>query len=231
MSKTIALFGGSFNPPHEGHFTMASYIHQTLAVDETWMMFSQNPEKDPAAYPPLEHRMNMARILAKHYSAPIVISDEEAKIAKEIGRNESYFILQGLKQKYPDDKFIFVMGADSFAKFHQWVEQDDILQEHIVAVVDRPGYTLQALNGPTAIAFRNSMIDITDPDNLKNANCGWCFLNNPQVDISSSGILKQFSEGKTLFDGHFAEVAEYIYQHGLYNIAKSPVPEFRPIQR
>lgn len=105
MQKTVALFGGSLNPPHEGHFAMASYIQQTLAVDETWMLFSQNPDKDPECYPSLEHRINMAKLMARHYDAPLVLSDEEAKIAQQIGRNDTYYILDELRKIYPDNKF------------------------------------------------------------------------------------------------------------------------------
>jgi nicotinate-nucleotide adenylyltransferase len=221
MQKTVALFGGSFNPPHEGHFAMASYIHQTLKVDETWMLFSQNPDKDPAAYPSLEHRMNMAKIMARHYDVSLVLSDQEAEIAKEIGRNDTYYILEGLQKRFPENKFIFVMGADTFAGFHLWKEQDDILNEYIVAVVDRPGYTEKALTSSTAIEFAETKINITQPENLRQAQSGWCFLNNPQVDVSSSGIVRQFAEGRTEFDGHFNEIAEYVYEHGLYGTNKA----------
>lgn len=217
MKKTVALFGGSFNPPHEGHFGMAAYIHNTLAVDETWMLFSQNVDKDPSAYVSLEHRMNMASIMAKHYKEPIVLSDMEAKIAKEKGRNDTFYILEGLREHFPDYKFVFVMGADTFSRFHTWKERDDILNSTVIAVVDRPGYTEQALNSPTAKQFAEQIIDLTHPENLQNANSGWCFLNNPQIDASSTSILEKFATGKTDFDGPFAEVAEYIYEHSLYN--------------
>jgi nicotinate-nucleotide adenylyltransferase len=227
MEKTVALFGGSFNPPHEGHFGMASYIHNTLAVDETWMLFSQSVDKDPSVYAPLEHRMKMAAIMAKHYREPIVLSDLEAKIAEEKGRNDTFYILEGLKERFQNYKFIFVMGADTFAGFHNWKERDDILKSTIIAVVDRPGYTEKALNSPTAKEFAEQVIDLTQPENLENAASGWCFLNNPQIDASSSHILEKLAAGDRDFEGPFAEVADYIYEHGLYGTGeqiKRPVP-------
>ena len=67
MQKLVTLFGGSFNPPHQGHFEMAGYIHQTLKSDEIWMVFSENPFKEMSVYPPLEHRMNnIPHINPKH---------------------------------------------------------------------------------------------------------------------------------------------------------------------
>ncbi len=65
--KKIALLGGSFNPPHEGHFEMAKYIQQALGVDEVWFLFSVNWQKDSSKYASIEHRMesHAASIIAK----------------------------------------------------------------------------------------------------------------------------------------------------------------------
>lgn len=222
MKKTVALFGGSFNPPHDGHFTMASYIQQNLAVDETWMLFSQNPDKDPGAYPSLEHRMNMAKIMAKYYEPSIVLSDREARIAEKIGRNDTYYILEELQKEFPQNKFIFVMGADSFANFHLWKERNDIMNKYTICVVDRPGYSEQARTSPTAESFRHTMFDITQKECLDKANSGWGFLNNPQIDVSSSDIVRKLATSCREFSGHFHEVADYIYKNGLYNTSACP---------
>lgn len=221
MSKIIALFGGSFNPPHEGHFEMAQFIQHTLEVDETWLSFSVNPEKAPQDYASLDHRLNMAKVLSKHYDPRLVLSDTEAKIAQDIGKYDTYYVLEELQKRQPDDKFIFVMGADSFAKFHTWLERPDILQNYIVAVVNRPGYTEAALNSDTAKSFADCYIDITVPEHLQNATHGWCFLDNPKIDVASSALMQQLHEGKRDFTGHFAEVANYIYENNLYDYAKS----------
>lgn len=109
------------------------------------------------------------------------------------------------------------MGADSFSRFHEWKERDDMMSRYVIAVVDRPGYTEAALTCPTVIAFRDMMIDLTEPDVLHKRQSGWCFLNNPKIDCSSSEILQQFAEGKTDFTAPFADVADYIYENGLYN--------------
>jgi nicotinate-nucleotide adenylyltransferase len=216
MEKTVALFGGSFNPPHEGHLRTAAYLHRTLGVDETWMLFSVNPEKNPSCYAPLEHRINMAKLLARHFDTPIVMSDLEAKIADEKGRLETYYILEGLKERFPQTKFIFAMGADTFAGFHLWDERDDIMKSTPIAVLDRPGYREKAMQSPTAAAFKDTCIDVVHPETLKDAESGWCYMNNPQVDISSSDITNKIKAGKPDFDGMFAEVHDYICLNGLY---------------
>lgn len=221
MQKTVALFGGSYNPPHEGHIQMGSYIQKALSVDETWMLFSVSPDKNPSQYAPLEDRMKMADILVQHYNAPLVLSDMEDQITKETGRYETYHVLEGMRKKLPDHKFVWVMGADSFAGFHDWKERDEILQNYIVAVVDRPGYTEKALTSPTAVKFAENMIDITNPDHLNSATNGWCFLHNPQIDASSTEIMRKLQNGETDFSEPFNQVASYIFERGLYGIKPS----------
>lgn len=226
IQTTIALFGGSFNPPHQGHFEMASYIHNTLSVDQTWMLFSENPDKDPAVYPSLDHRIAMAEIMATHYDDAIILSDQEARIAADIGRHDTYYILEELRIRFPEHRFIWVMGADSFAGFHHWKERDDILEKYVVAVVDRPGYTEQALSCDTATKFAQAKIDMTQTEHLHHASSGWCFLNNPKIDVSSSDIVQKFAEGCTDFDAPFDEVAAYVYEQGLYGTSSHSVPAY-----
>ena len=128
MTKTIALFGGSFNPPHEGHIAMASYIHNTLKVDETWLLFSESPQKDPAAYVSLKHRMNMADILIRNCDTPIILSDFEAKIDEQENQHQTYHVLNKIYSTYPEYKFIFTMGSDNFATLHSWHAWEKLMQ-------------------------------------------------------------------------------------------------------
>lgn len=214
--SVVLLFGGSFNPPHDGHFQMASSLYQTLKTDEVWMLFSQNPYKNPNTYAPLEHRMAMARILSRDYDPGIILSDEEDRIANEIGRNDTYYILEELRRRHPDCKFIWAMGAYSFSKFHEWNERDDILEKYIVVVVGRPGFTEKALSSPTARDFAYAAFDYRRIKDLRYQRPGWCFVDVPQNDISSTEIVKKLRSGSRDFKGNFLEVAEYAYAHKLY---------------
>lgn len=211
--KRIALFGGSFNPPHPGHFEMARYIHAALAVDEVWFLFSQNWQKDASAYAPLADRMEMGRLLARHYGdEPFVMSD----IQDKLGTHKTYEVLTALKKEYSDDRFVWVMGADNLASFHTWEHADDILQHFAVAVVDRPPYTEKALTSPSALKFGTLRVD--DPKKLGEGPSGWCFLDNPKIDMSSSALLARLRQGEETFDGPFQEIADYIRRRGLYNL-------------
>lgn len=148
--KRIALFGGSFNSPHPGHFEMAKYIHQSLGVDEAWFLFSENWQKDPAKYESAKHRMEMGRILAQHYpDLPFVMSG----IQDKLGTHITYNVLTELEKRFPERQFIWVMGADNLKSFESWEYSDELIRNFVIAVVDRPPYTRQALQSPTALKY------------------------------------------------------------------------------
>jgi len=211
--KKIALFGGSFNPPHPGHFEMAKYIYKALGVDEVWFLFSENWQKDSANYASAEDRMEMSRILARHYpDIPFVMSG----IQDELGTHITYEVLKQLEKRFSDSRFIWVMGADNLANFHTWEYSEDIIQNFPIAIVDRPPYTDEALSGPTALKFQ--FLRASSPRELANMDKGWCFLDNPKINISSTDLLTRLRSEETDFDGPFQDVADYIRQKKLYGI-------------
>lgn len=214
--KRVALLGGSFNPPHPGHFEMAKYIYEALGVDEVWFLFSQNWQKDPAQYASTEDRIEMGRILAKDYTnMPFVMSG----VQDELGTHITFDVLQELQKRHPENRFVWVMGADNLATFHTWEHSEDLIQNFPIAVVDRPPYTDEALNGPTAIKFQ--FLRAASPRELVSIEKGWCFLDNPKIDISSSGLLSKLRAGQTQFEGPFQNVADYILKRGLYDISEN----------
>jgi nicotinate-nucleotide adenylyltransferase len=220
----IALFGGSFNPPHPGHFEMARYIYENLGVDEVWFLFSVNWQKDPADYASTEHRMAMGDILSKHYhDMPFKMSG----VQDEMQTHMTYDVLTELSKRHPSDNFVWVMGADQLATFHTWENYDRIIQEYPVAIVDRPGYTEDALNSVTAKQYDGLRVD--NPSQLSGALNGWCLFDNPKLDLSSSALLKALRAGQRAFDAPFQDVADYIVTHGLLGVEQDgAVPPILP---
>lgn len=154
--------------------------------------------------------------MSRHYDPSIILSDEEARISKLIGRNDTYYILEEMRRRHPDCKFIWAMGADSFSKFHEWKERDDILEKYIVAVVGRPGFTRQALSSPTAIDFSNAAFDYKRVKDFRYQRAGWCFVDVPQSNFSSTELLQKLRVRSHDFKENFLEVADYAYAHELY---------------
>ena len=217
--KTVLLFGGSFNPPHDGHFAIASHIFKALRADEVWMMYSLNRLKDPAAYAPIAHRMEMGRIMARHYAdTPIIMSD----IEDTVGTNQTYYVMAELKKRHPDTNFVWIMGADNLERFPEWIKGDDIFREFSVAIISRPGYDAAALASPTLQKFAS--LRFNDAAAFDAARPGWIFITDPGISDaaqSSSALLNRLRAGETKFEGHFNEIAAYIRRHGLYGLKPS----------
>lgn len=212
--KTVALIGGSFNPPHDGHFEMGRYIHEKLKPDEIWMMFSVNRTKDPSKYESVASRMAMGELMKVHYpDVPFVMSDCE----EQAGTHETYCVLQYLRAEYPNCRFIWVMGADNLATFETWDHADDFFLEFSIAVLDRPSYTDAALASPMAKKF--STLRRNTPEEFMRDGNGWIFFDdNPKLDLSSTILLERLSCGETEFEGGFRDVAAYIRERGLYGM-------------
>ena len=209
--KTIALFGGSFNPPHPGHFAVARYIYQALAVDEVWFVFSQNWQKATKLYASLHHRMAMGRLLAqKDSDMPFIMSDIEQRYNTYF----TYDVLEKLTVETPQNRYVYIIGADNFSTFHTWANADKLIKRFPLAVVRRPSYNHKALQSPTAVSC--AAIRAASPKRLLRRGYGWCLLDNPMIDMASSQFLADLAAGQTIFNGDIQIIADYILHHGLY---------------
>ena len=133
--KRIGLLGGSFNPAHRGHRRISLATSKALGLDEVWWLVSPgNPLKSARDMAPFEARLASARLLARR--APIRVSDFEARA----GTRFTIDTLTELIRRHPRDRFIWLMGADTVAQFHQWKAWRKIAQLVPIAVIARPSY-------------------------------------------------------------------------------------------
>lgn len=145
----IGLLGGSFNPPHEGHALVTRLALTKLALDRVWWLVTPgNPLKSPAGLAALEARVEAARRLAA--GPRVAVTDIET----EIGSRYTYDTLAWLTRRAPRAHFVWIMGADNLRQFHLWRHWRRIADLVPIAVVDRPGSTLNAMGSPAAIALQ-----------------------------------------------------------------------------
>lgn len=129
------LLGGSFNPAHKGHRGISLAAIRALGLDEMWWLVSPgNPLKPAEGMAPLAARLASARKMARH--APIRPTDIEARL----GTRYTVDTLAALVRRYPQRRFIWVMGADNLAQFHRWRDWRRIARTVPIAVIARPGY-------------------------------------------------------------------------------------------
>ena len=131
------IFGGSFNPIHKGHISLARQLRQKAELDEVWLMVSpQNPLKASADLLDDEIRMQMAR-LAVEGEEGIIASDYEIHLPKP---SYTWNTLQALNKDYPDREFVLMIGGDNWQLFDKWYHADDIRKNYQIIVYPRRGF-------------------------------------------------------------------------------------------
>ena len=144
----VGLYGGSFNPAHEGHAHVAETAKRRLGLDKViWLVSPQNPLKGRHETANLATRLAGARELAK--GPGMIVSDAETLL----GSAYTIDTVRALRARFPGVKFVWIMGADSLATFHRWRGWTQIMREVPVAVVSRPWISLKSRFSPAALRF------------------------------------------------------------------------------
>jgi nicotinate-nucleotide adenylyltransferase len=150
--KRIGLLGGSFNPAHAGHRAISLHAIRALGLDEVWWLVSPgNPLKPVEGMAPFEARLASARKMARH--API----RPTGIERRLKTRYTVDTLSKLTRLFPDNRFIWLMGGDNLAQFHQWRSWRDIAREVPIAVIARPGYERSARASPAMSWLRRTV--------------------------------------------------------------------------
>lgn len=180
----IGLFGGSFNPPHDGHRLVSRQALKRLGLDAVWWLVSPgNPLKDNATLPPLSQRIDDARKIIDHPG--VRITGFEA----EHGFRYTYDTLEFLTNSLPDRKFVWIMGADNLAGFHKWERWRDIANLMPIAVYVRPGSARQAPFSKAAIALGGHRVDESDAHALIDMSApAWTYMHGIMSNLSSTQI-------------------------------------------
>lgn len=120
-----------------------------LGLDEAWWLVSPgNPLKPAIGMAPLAARFASARQQARR--APIRVS----AIERELGTRFTVDALRALRRRYPKRRFVWLMGADNLAQFHQWRHWRAIAGFMPIAVIARPGYDARAFASPAMAWLR-----------------------------------------------------------------------------
>lgn len=122
----IGLFFGSFNPVHNGHLVIASYMAEFTDLDQVWLVVTpHNPFKEKETLLADHHRLQLVKIAIGDFRK-LKVSDIEFNLPKP-----SYTIhtVSYLYDKYPEHQFVLIMGADNLDSFHKWKNWEQLLEQ------------------------------------------------------------------------------------------------------
>jgi nicotinate-nucleotide adenylyltransferase len=180
----IGLFGGSFNPIHEGHRLVIEETMRRLELDAVWVLVTPgNPLKNHNDLAPLADRVLAARALLDNPRVRVT-GFEAAQ-----GFTYSWQTIRYLTGAMPDRRFVWIMGADNLVDFNRWERWRDIAAMVPLAIYVRPGSSRRAPVSMAATALARWRIDEEDAPILAGlAPPAWVYLHGRQSPLSSSAI-------------------------------------------
>lgn len=190
MIKT-GIYGGSFNPIHNGHIALAKAFLRLAALDEVWFVVSpQNPFKVNDHLLDDRWRLRLTKA-ALQGETRLMANDYEFHLPKP---SYMWHTLQSMSREYPDREFTLLIGGDNWTTFHRWYHADDILSHYSLAVYPRKD---------------NPIDTATLPPNVQ-------LINAELLDISSTEVRHRITKGQDISHLVPPRVAELITKNHLY---------------
>jgi len=190
MIKT-GIYGGSFNPIHNGHIRLAKQLLRQAGLDEVWFVVSpQNPLKQHADLLDDHLRLEMVRRALEGMDG-LVASDYEFHLPRP---SYMWHTLQHLSVDYPERSFTLLIGGDNWERFGQWYEHDKILEHYPIAIYPRSTNIIDESSLPPTVRL----------------------LHTKLIDISSTQIRERIRNGKGIRRLVPRCVADYIQENNLY---------------
>ena len=133
MTKAVGIFGGTFDPIHNGHLRSALEVLQQFDLDHIRLIPSARPphREQPKATP--EQRVMMLHLAIKN-SAQFVVDDRELK---REGASYTIDTLKSLRQEMPDTRLYLILGSDAFSGLSTWHQWDKLLDFSHIIVMQR----------------------------------------------------------------------------------------------
>ena len=193
MTKT-GIFGGAFNPVHNGHVRLAEEAVKQLKLKKLLIIPTFESPHKATKLAPFDDRAEMCRRAFGHI-AGAEVSDIERRLG---GTSFTINTIRELKRRFPGEQFFLLIGGDMLYSFDQWFKYEAILNEAKVCAAARGGDSYSDM-----LEFANEMGKIR-------------VLPTQAVDISSTEIREKIAAGEDITGLVPDGAAEYIAEHGLY---------------
>lgn len=196
---SIGIFGGTFDPPHLGHLTLATEARAQLGFDRLfWVLTPDPPHKKNQPIAPLEHRLAMLKLA--------IADDPSFELSTvEMDRPGPHYAVDTveiLADQNPGVELVYLMGGDSLRDLPAWHRPADLIAAlRFLGVMRRPGDAIDLS------ALEKAIPGLTDKVR---------FVEAPLLDIAAHEIRARAAEGRPFRDFLTPGVYSYIVEHNLY---------------
>lgn len=196
----IALFGGTFDPPHRGHLAIAAAAADAFELDRVlFAPAGRQPLKLDAHSAPYPDRLSMATLACAHdrrfQPSPLDAPNPDGR------PNYTVDTLTTLRALYPEAALFNLVGADSFLALPHWREPERLLELAEWIVVSRPGFSLDGLESLGLTPQQRSRIHL---------------LETVHEDVSATELRQRLRDGDPCNGLILPDVLAYIRAHSLY---------------
>ncbi|MFL2899115.1 MAG: nicotinate (nicotinamide) nucleotide adenylyltransferase [Candidatus Pelagibacterales bacterium] len=181
----IGILGSSFNPPHEGHLKISKEAINIFELDQIWWLITKkNPFKDKDIYLDFKERENKIKSIIDQEIIKLKYFEDETK--------SNYLIdnLLYIKNNFKNNRYVFLMGSDSFMEIDKWKDYENIFKQIHIAVFNRGSNSNQINNCNAGIEYSNFKIENPGESFFENNLPSWTFISDFNINISSSDIRK-----------------------------------------
>ncbi|MDE6699339.1 MAG: nicotinate-nucleotide adenylyltransferase [Lachnospiraceae bacterium] len=201
----IGILGGTFDPIHNGHITLAKRAYESFNLDKILIMPSKKPpHKKTRVITEDNHRINMVKLAIKDYPY-MEFSDFEMKREGYIYTADTLTLL---KKAYPENNYFFILGGDSIRNLESWYNPEIILEKAVIISSLRDGIT--------DTAYENIVTNLIKTYKASNPDIRKLPMEN--INISSSDIRNNFYTDENIHSYLNRDVVQYIIDNRLYYI-------------
>ncbi|KTD43211.1 nicotinate-nucleotide adenylyltransferase [Legionella quateirensis] len=208
---SIAIFGGTFDPVHNGHIQTSITLQSYFKFDSFYFLPCKIPTIKPPAQANNEHRVEMLKLAIQNH--PYFDID-----LREINRDSpSYMVetLQSFREEYQQASINLIIGYDAFLSLPQWHQWTRIIELANLVVIDREHYVQNPV--PEAITRLLTTHKKDTKNSLLNSKAGIiCFFDAGHYAVSSTAIRNMLKHNQDVKNDLPKEVYEYIKSWGLY---------------
>lgn len=200
MKKSIVIFGGSFNPPLNSHFSIAQQVLNQFEEVEKIVFIPVNKQYPKDGLLDNEHRYNMLKLVANK-NRNFIVSDIDMHGDKSLHTIET---LEEMQKPFPDKEMWFLIGSDNLKELYTWNRPEELVSKYKILVMERENDKMEGIIENDELLYKHKENFIKVNEEIRS-------------NYSSTYVRAQIKDGKSVRYLLPDEVYEYILENKLYS--------------